>query len=124
MPQRFTADNGAVAATTTTSVISVHVTGTIQGICRADTKFYVGTITALAISTMIENAQKTSWVAASLALAVALGGCQTVGPDGTNGAESESSLATTNGLSMINGLSGNGLSGNGLLMTALKRISA
>jgi len=81
---------------------------------------------------MIENTQRTSWVAASLALALALGGCQAGGGDAANASDNEAALATTNGLSMINGLSmtnglsminglsGNGLSGNGLLMTALK----
>jgi ricin-type beta-trefoil lectin protein len=79
---------------------------------------------------MIENAQKTSWLAASLALALALGGCQAGGDAPTAPGESElattnglsmiNGLSMTNGLSMINGLSGNGLSGNGLLMTALK----
>jgi hypothetical protein len=79
---------------------------------------------------MIENAQKTSWVAAALALAVALGACQSGGDGATAPGESElattnglsmiNGLSMTNGLSMINGLSGNGLSGNGLLMTALK----
>ena len=74
---------------------------------------------------MIENVQKTSWLAASLALAVALGGCQAGGDAATAPGESElattnglsmiNGLSMTNGLSMINGLSGNGLSGNGLL---------
>jgi hypothetical protein len=77
---------------------------------------------------------KVTWLAASLALASALIGCQpetdTQAPDST-----ETELASTNGLSMLNGLSmvnglsgnglsgnglsGNGLSGNGLLMDAL-----
>jgi hypothetical protein len=79
---------------------------------------------------MTENALKTSWLAASLALAAALGGCQPSGDAASPAAESElgatnglsmlNGLSMTNGLSMVNGLSGNGLSGNGLLMTALK----
>ncbi len=85
---------------------------------------------------MIEHGQKTTWVAASLALAMALGGCQAGGGDAATPDDSEAALATTNGLSMLNGLSmtnglsgnglsgnglsGNGLSGNGLLMNPLK----
>ncbi len=84
---------------------------------------------------MTENTQKTSWLAASLALAVALGGCQASG-DAASADDSQAALATTNGLSMLNGLSmtnglsgnglsgnglsGNGLSGTGLLMNPLK----
>jgi Ricin-type beta-trefoil lectin domain-like len=84
---------------------------------------------------MIGNALKTGWVASSLALAMALGGCQP-GADESPAGQTEDSLATTNGLSMLNGLSmtnglsgnglsgnglsGNGLSGNGLLMNPLK----
>jgi hypothetical protein len=79
---------------------------------------------------MTDNAQKTSWLAASLALAVALGGCQAGGDAASPAAESELSttnglsmlngLSMTNGLSMVNGLSGNGLSGNGLVMNPLR----
>ena len=91
---------------------------------------YVGTITAL-IESMTEATKKTTWIAASLALASALAGCQVPGAEdagtvneselvSTNGLSMINGLSMTNGLSMINGLSGNGLSGNGLLMTALK----
>ena len=82
----------------------------------------------------METLKKTAWLAASLALAAALGGCQP-SETGTD-PSTESALSTTNGLSMINGLSmtnglsgnglsgnglsGNGLSGNGLLMNPLK----
>ena len=81
---------------------------------------------------MVENGQKVNWLAASLALAVALGGCQAGGGEATNGQDTEEALSTTNGLSMVNGLSmtnglsmvnglsGNGLSGNGLLMNPLR----
>jgi hypothetical protein len=79
---------------------------------------------------------KVTWLAASLALASALIGCQPGAQDQDEGASVASELATQNGLSLINGLSltnglsgnglsgnglsGNGLSGNGLLMNALK----
>ena len=81
---------------------------------------------------MVQNGQKVNWLAASLALAVALGGCQAGGGEATNGKDTEEALSTTNGLSMVNGLSmtnglsmvnglsGNGLSGNGLLMNPLR----
>src|SRR4029077_1392529 len=73
---------------------------------------------------------KTTWLAASLALASALAGCQAPA-SGDAGASSESELVAangltmingltmTNGLTMVNGLSGNGLSGNGLPSQAL-----
>jgi len=80
---------------------------------------------------------KVTWLAASLALAAALTGCQP-GAQGEQGqgASTESELSSQNGLSLVNGLSltnglsgnglsgnglsGNGLSGNGLLMNPLK----
>ncbi len=79
---------------------------------------------------------KVTWLAASLALAAALTGCQPGAQDQEEGASTASELASQNGLSLLNGLSltnglsgnglsgnglsGNGLSGNGLLMNALK----
>jgi Ricin-type beta-trefoil lectin domain-like len=81
---------------------------------------------------MTDTTKRTTWLAAALAFATALGGCQA--PD-EEPASSENELASSNGLQMINGLSmlnglsgnglsgnglsGNGLSGNGLLMNAL-----
>jgi hypothetical protein len=69
---------------------------------------------------MTDTTKKTTWLAASLALASALAGCQP-GMEGDESAPSSESelassngLAMLNGLSLINGLSGNGLSGNGL----------
>jgi hypothetical protein len=89
---------------------------------------------------MTDTTKKTTWLAASLALASALAGCQ-AGVDGDQSAPStESELVSANGLSMLNGLSltnglsgnglsgnglsGNGLSGNGLLMDALSGTKA
>ena len=89
---------------------------------------------------MTDPTKKTTWLAASLALASALAGCQ-AGLDGDESAPSaESELASANGLSLLNGLSltnglsgnglsgnglsGNGLSGNGLLMDALSGTKA
>jgi len=87
---------------------------------------------------MIEKLNnKVTWLAASLALASALMGCQPGAEDQQDeGGSAASELASQNGLSLINGLSltnglsgnglsgnglsGNGLSGNGLLMNALK----
>ena len=80
---------------------------------------------------------KVTWLAASLALAAALTGCQPGTQDQQDeGGSTASELASQNGLSLINGLSltnglsgnglsgnglsGNGLSGNGLLMNPLK----
>ncbi len=69
---------------------------------------------------MTNTTKKTTWLAASLALASALIGCQPPANEDANGNSVESELVATNGLSMINGLSltnglsGNGLSGNGL----------
>ncbi len=80
---------------------------------------------------------KVTWLAASLALASALTGCQPGAEDQQDESGSAASeLASQNGLSLLNGLSltnglsgnglsgnglsGNGLSGNGLLMNALK----
>ena len=62
---------------------------------------------------MTEGLNKVTWLAVSLALASALTGCQpqTDTPDPES---ASSELASSNGLSMLNGLSGNGLSGNGL----------
>jgi hypothetical protein len=86
---------------------------------------------------MIQNPNnKITWLAASLALAAALTGCQPGAQDLDEGGGSASSeLSSTNGLTMLNGLSltnglsgnglsgnglsGNGLSGNGLIMDAL-----
>src|SRR3954464_14957177 len=77
---------------------------------------------------------KVTWLAASLALAAALTGCQPRDQQ-DDGASSASELSSQNGLSLLNGLSltnglsgnglsgnglsGNGLSGNGLIMDAL-----
>ncbi len=87
---------------------------------------------------MIEKLNnKVTWLAASLALASALMGCQPGAEDQQDeGGSAASELASQNGLSLINGLSltnglsgnglsgnglsGNGLSGNGLLMNPLK----
>jgi hypothetical protein len=85
---------------------------------------------------MTANVQKTSWLAASLALALALGGCQAGNEESGASGVADDALSATNGLTMINGLtmtnglsgnglsgnglSGNGLSGNGLLMNPLK----
>ena len=68
---------------------------------------------------------KTTWLAASLALASALIGCQPpTASDANDSSESElqstNGLSMINGLSMVNGLSGNGLSGNGLSGNGLK----
>jgi len=91
---------------------------------------------------MIEKSNnKVTWLAASLALAAALTGCQPGAQDQQDPSGSAASeLATTNGLSLINGLSltnglsgnglsgnglsGNGLSGNGLIMDALNSSTA
>jgi len=84
---------------------------------------------------------KINWLAASLALAAALTGCQPGAQDqqddnastagelaSTNGLSSLNGLSLTNGLSgnglSGNGLSGNGLSGNGLIMDALNSSTA
>ncbi len=83
---------------------------------------------------------KVTWLAASLALASALMGCQPGAEDDGAGASTTSELATQNGLSLLNGLSltnglsgnglsgnglsGNGLSGNGLLMDPLNGTKA
>ena len=75
---------------------------------------------------MTNTSKKTTWLAASLALASALIGCQPAASNDENGNSVESELVATNGLSMINGLSltnglsGNGLSGNGLSGNGLK----
>jgi len=69
---------------------------------------------------MTDTTKRTTWLAASLALAAALAGCQVPGEEGGTGDTVESELVSANGLSLINGLSltnglsGNGLSGNGL----------
>jgi hypothetical protein len=68
---------------------------------------------------MTDTIKRTTWLAASLALASALIGCQPPsGQDANNAVESElvatNGLTMVNGLTMTNGLSGNGLSGNGL----------
>jgi hypothetical protein len=74
---------------------------------------------------MTTTSKKTTWLAASLALASALIGCQP-GSSETYDDTGESELVATNGLSMLNGLSltnglsGNGLSGNGLSGNGLK----
>ena len=89
------------------------------------------------MSEIVSN--KITWIAASLALASALIGCQPE-TDTQPANSSESELATQNGLAMLNGLSltnglsgnglsgnglsGNGLSGNGLLMDALTSTTA
>jgi hypothetical protein len=82
---------------------------------------------------------KVTWLAASLALAAALTGCQPQDQQ-EDGASTASELASQNGLSLLNGLSltnglsgnglsgnglsGNGLSGNGLIMDALTSSTA
>jgi hypothetical protein len=74
---------------------------------------------------MLATTTKVTWLAASLALASALIGCQP-GSENAYNDTGESELVATNGLSMINGLSltnglsGNGLSGNGLSGNGLK----
>jgi hypothetical protein len=74
---------------------------------------------------MIEKLQKSTWLAASLALAAALGGCQPGAEENAPAASVEDALSSQNGLTMLNGLtmtnglSGNGLSGNGLSGTGL-----
>src|SRR5262249_36030257 len=90
---------------------------------------------------MIEKSnRKVTWLAASLALASALMGCQPSAQDQEQGPSTSSELASTNGLSSLNGLSltnglsgnglsgnglsGNGLSGNGLIMDALNSSTA
>jgi hypothetical protein len=85
---------------------------------------------------------KVTWLAASLALAAALTGCQPGAQQDQQdeGGSTASELASTNGLSLLNGLSltnglsgnglsgnglsGNGLSGNGLLMDPLNGTKA
>jgi hypothetical protein len=75
---------------------------------------------------MTLTTKKTTWLAASLALASALIGCQPQSSEGATDDTGESELVATNGLSMVNGLSltnglsGNGLSGNGLSGNGLK----
>lgn len=90
---------------------------------------------------MTEKSNKVTWLAASLALASALTGCQAGAQDQQDeGGSAASELASTNGLSLLNGLSltnglsgnglsgnglsGNGLSGNGLIMDALNSTTA
>ncbi len=69
---------------------------------------------------MTDTTKRTTWLAASLALASALVGCQPPADQDIGGNTVESELVSANGLSLINGLSltnglsGNGLSGNGL----------
>jgi hypothetical protein len=74
---------------------------------------------------MTDTSKRTTWLAAALAFATALGGCgaastgdETASADSelasSNGLNMINGLNMTNGLNMINGLSGNGLSGNGL----------
>jgi hypothetical protein len=75
---------------------------------------------------MIATTKKVTWLAASLALASALTGCQAGSSENAYNDTGESELVATNGLSMVNGLSltnglsGNGLSGNGLSGNGLK----
>ena len=67
-----------------------------------------------------ETSKRTTWLAAALAFAATLGGCQAPPSGDDDSASADSELVGTNGLNMINGLtmtnglSGNGLSGNGL----------
>ena len=75
---------------------------------------------------MFATTKKVTWIAASLALASALTGCQAGSSENAYNDTGESELVATNGLSLINGLSllnglsGNGLSGNGLSGNGLK----
>src|SRR4051794_12541835 len=75
---------------------------------------------------MFATTKKVTWIAASLALASALTGCQAGSSENAYTDTGESELVATNGLSLINGLSltnglsGNGLSGNGLSGNGLK----
>jgi Ricin-type beta-trefoil lectin domain-like len=89
---------------------------------------------------MTDATKKTTWLAASLALASALAGCQPGIDSDESAPAAENELTSSNGLSMLNGLSmtnglsgnglsgnglsGNGLSGNGLLMDALSSTTA
>ena len=68
---------------------------------------------------MNDTTKRSTWLAAALAFAAALGGCQPpAAEDDSASADSElvatNGLQMINGLTMVNGLSGNGLSGNGL----------
>ena len=75
---------------------------------------------------MFATTKKVTWIAASLALASALTGCQAGSSENAYNDTGESELVATNGLSLLNGLSltnglsGNGLSGNGLSGNGLK----